>query len=177
MELIRPCRQYESSYFAAAKEYQAAGVSTYRFLDGTKYDIFERMENFRTGNALPEGYVRATYLWLVSSREFLGEVSIRHSLTPALLRYGGNIGYGVRRSMWNKGLGTTMLSMALAYAGTTLRLHRVLVSCDDDNLASARVIEKNGGILQDRIENTIAGQKVLTRRYWIETSPTTQQMF
>lgn len=100
--------------------------------------------------------------------KFIGEVSIRHELTDALLRYGGNIGYGIRYSEWNKGIGTTMLSMALKYAKERLGLNRVLITCDDDNIGSARVIEKNRGILQDKIPNTIDGRDIITRRYWID---------
>jgi len=40
-----------------------------------------------------------------------------------------------------------MLAEALRLARTELELSRVLVTCDDDNIASIRVIEKNGGVL------------------------------
>jgi predicted acetyltransferase len=43
-------------------------------------------------------------------------------------------------------------------------LDRVLVTCDDGNTASARTIERNGGVLED-VRETWLG---LTRRYWIE---------
>ena len=44
--------------------------------------------------------------------------------------------------------------------------HRVLVTCDDDNVGSIRTIEKNGGVL----ENVVSGQDLdrPKRRYWIE---------
>lgn len=61
-----------------------------------------------------------------------------------------------------------MLSKAIAYAKDALGLSRVLITCDDDNYGSARVIEKNGGVLQDKITNKIDGVDVITRRYWIE---------
>jgi predicted acetyltransferase len=44
-----------------------------------------------------------------------------------------------------------------------LGLQKVLVTCHDDNLASARTIEKAGGVLED-VRDTELG---LTRRYWI----------
>lgn len=87
---------------------------------------------------MPNGYVKATYLWLIDDDEFIGEVSIRHSLTDSLLFFGGNIGYGVRYSKWNNGIGTTMLSMALNYAKEVIGLNKVLITCNDDNLRSAR---------------------------------------
>ena len=60
-----------------------------------------------------------------------------------------------------------MLRLALGKA-RGLGLERVLITCDDDNAASARVIEKNSGKLQDIIENGVSDDKVITRRYWIE---------
>ena len=84
-----------------------------------------------------------------------------------MLRFGGNIGYGVRISEWGKGLGTTMLAEALKYAGEVVGLERALITCNDNNIASARVIEKNGGRLQDVITNIVDGVTRRTRRYWI----------
>lgn len=167
MKLVLPSKRYYQSYIEAINEYKEHNVDTYAFLDVTKYDIFEKIENARTSNDLPVGYVNATYLWLVDGKEFIGEVSIRHRLTDALLRFGGNIGYGIRYSKWNKGIGTNMLSMALDYSKEVLKLEKVLITCNDNNYGSARVIEKNGGILQDKILNTIDGVDRITRRYWI----------
>lgn len=61
-----------------------------------------------------------------------------------------------------------MLAMALKYARDELGMERALITCDDDNVGSARVIEKNGGVLWDRLENNVGGRPVITRRYWIE---------
>jgi len=167
MELITPSRKYYNSYVDAINEYRNHGVDTYAFMDTEKYDIFEKFENARIGRNLPDNYVAATYFWLVDEDEFIGEISIRHSLTDSLMRFGGNIGYGVRYSKWNNGYGTMMLSMALKYAKEVLGLDKVLITCNDNNFGSARVIEKNGGLLQDKIVNVIGGVERLTRRYWI----------
>lgn len=170
MQLILPSRKYLSSYYSAIDEYRANDVRTYAFLNPDRYDVLQRMASFRTGEGLPAHYVRADYLWLIDGDSFVGEVSIRHRLTDSLLRYGGHIGYGVRFSRWGQGIGTTMLSMALTYAKDNLHLERVLITCDDDNIASARVIEKNGGVLQDKIPNTINNNDIVTRRYWINNA-------
>lgn len=168
MDLITPDKKYYQSYVNAINEYHSHNVDTYDFLDVSSCDIFDRIENCRTGKDLPDGYVKATYLWLTDHNEFIGEVSIRHSLTDSLLRFGGNIGYGVRYGKWNQGFGTLMLTEALKYAKEVIGLHKVLITCNDSNLGSARIIEKNGGLLQDKIVNTIDGVERITRRYWIE---------
>lgn len=168
MELLIPNKNYYQSYVDAIEEYRVNAIDSYDFLDVKEYDIFERVENFRLGRNLPPNYVCGTYLWLVDNNEFVGEVSIRHSLTEDLLRFGGNIGYGVRYSCWNRGYGTIMLSMALDYANKVIGLDKALITCSDTNIGSARVIEKNGGVLQDKIKNVIDGAERITRRYWID---------
>lgn len=131
-------------------------------------NIFEQIQNSEVGINLPEGWVRGTYLWMVDDDEFVGEVCIRHTLTNALAKFGGNIGYGVRYSRWNEGIATKMLFFALEYAKQNLYLNKVLITCSDDNFAFARVIEKNGGTIQDVIESVINGNKRMTKRYWIK---------
>lgn len=79
----------------------------------TRSDIFTDFNNYEKGINLPENYVPASYFWLVRGNDFIGEISIRHRLTPALEKYGGHIGYKIRYSEWNKGYGTKMLVLAL----------------------------------------------------------------
>ena len=99
------------------------------------------------------------------AQRFLGQIDVRHRLTESLLRYGGHIGYAIRLSEWNKGYGTRMLSLALPYA-KRIGIDRCLITCDDDNPGSARVMEKNGFVLADKVDNVIDGHPIVTRRYW-----------
>jgi predicted acetyltransferase len=115
---------------------------------------------------LEPGRVHATYWWIVEDGTYLGAISLRHRLNDFLLRAGGHIGYGVRPSARRRGIATWALGAALAHAGT-LGLDRVLITCDDDNVASARTIERHGGVLED-IRDTELGS---TRRYWIDLPP------
>ncbi|WP_140398010.1 GNAT family N-acetyltransferase [Lachnoclostridium sp. An169] len=61
-----------------------------------------------------------------------------------------------------------MLSKGLKYSKEVLGLKKVLITCDESNIASARIIEKNGGKLQDTIVNVIDDVERKTKRYWIE---------
>jgi len=45
-------------------------------------------------------------------------------------------------------------------------LARVRITCDDDNIASRRIIERNGGVLESRGWSDRGGTVI--RRYWIE---------
>jgi len=168
LRLVEPDRHYYASYLSAIREYEENSVERYPFLNPERYDIFDHIARYRTGTDLPPNRVPSTCLWLVDGDEFVGEISIRHGLTEALLQYGGHIGYGIRYSRWNQGCGTRMLSLALDYVREHFEFEKVLITCDDDNMGSARVIEKNGGVLQDKVQNHLENKTVLTRRYWIK---------
>lgn len=167
MELVIPNKKYYISYLEAIDEYKSNGIEEYSFYFTSENDIFKQYEYSRLGKNLPPNYVAGTYLWLVDANEFIGEICIRHTLTEELLHFGGHISYGVRYSAWNRGFGTSMLSKALVYAKETLGLERVLITCNEKNVASASIIEKNGGKLQDTIVNVINNVARNTKRYWI----------
>jgi len=107
------------------------------------------------------GWVPCTTLWWVDRTTYLGRIAIRHRLTPTLRDVGGHIGYDVRRSARRRGHATAMLAAALP-AAHSLGIDPALVTCDDTNLWSRRVIEANGGVFEDQ-----RGPKL---RYWVPTS-------
>ena len=96
---------------------------------------------------------------------FVGAVNIRLRLSERLLLDGGHIGDGIRPSERGKGYGTELVRLALAECGRR-GIRRVLMVCDRDNRASARTIEKNGGIL----ENEVMTEDGPVLRYWIDTA-------
>lgn len=163
ISLVEPCEKYLASYREACAEYQAGGITDYFFTDPDGCDIFEKFHNYRFARNLKPNRVGSDYYWLVEEEtdRFIGEITIRHSLNDALLLRGGHIGYGVRCSEWEKGYGTLMLKLALEKARQR-GLAKVLVTCDEENIASAKVAEHNGFLLDDKID--VDG--VLTRRYW-----------
>ena len=124
---------------------------------------------YMNGIYIPPERVPSSMLWLVNDDEFIGCTDIRHNLTDRLLLSDGHIGYEVRCSKWNNGYGTKLLAMSLKYAKENFHFDRVLVTCDEDNIASARVIEKNGGVLENTVETIDDdGKKHMTKRYWID---------
>ena len=167
MELIRPNEKYINQYREAIEEnnkYRKYSEHIFSNPDS----IVESAFNMERGINLKPGHVRATTLWLIDGDKFIGQVGIRHELMPALLKYGGNIGYEIRWSECRKGYGTKMLGMALEFCRAELKLRRVLLTCDRDNIASRKIIENNGGVFENELTNVLDRGTVVTRRYWIE---------
>jgi predicted acetyltransferase len=105
-------------------------------------------------------WVLCTNLWWVDGEEYVGRMSIRHELNDGLAEVGGHIGYDVRRSRRREGHATAMLAAALPIAHD-LGVEKALLTCDVDNIASRRVIEHNGGVLEDERNGKL--------RFWVST--------
>ena len=130
------------------------------------FDAFVRgLRDAADGRNLKPGLVPWSTYWLMLDGRLLGMSSLRHRLTPALEDRGGHIGYNVRPSERRKGYGTRLLALTLDKA-RGLGLKRVLITCGSENIGSARVIEKNGGVLAN--EEASKQDGTLIRRYWID---------
>lgn len=160
MKLIRPTAKYKKSFLAAVREFQREGTWREEFENFEAY--MKKDRQYAKGKDLPNGYVPSTTYWLIDNGKFIGRTSIRHVLTPALRKIGGHIGYGIRPSMRKKGYGTKLLALALKKA-KRLGISKVLLTCDDANTASWKIMEANGA----RMENKITVKGVKRRRYWI----------
>ena len=118
------------------------------------------------GALMPNGVAKvadSTYLaWDDATAQMRGIINIRHELNDFLRQYGGHIGYSVHPACWNQGYATKMLALALQKCDA-LGLHDLLLTCSPDNLASRRVIEKNGGVL----EHIATFQDKPVCHYWI----------
>lgn len=108
-----------------------------------------------------DGYVPQTVLWWVAGDEYIGRLSIRHRLTTHLLYHGGNIGFDVRPSARRRGHATAMLAEALPLAAA-LGIDPARIDCDAANVASRRVIEKNGGVLDEERDGSLF--------FWVPTT-------
>ncbi|MDD2916995.1 MAG: GNAT family N-acetyltransferase [Candidatus Gracilibacteria bacterium] len=109
---------------------------------------------------------KSSVMFLVDSGEnrVLGCSWIRHHIQFSLdALYNGHIGYGIRPSERGQGYATEILKLSLLEA-KKIGLDKILIACDDTNVASARVIEKNGGVFESF--NNEDGVK--RRRYWID---------
>ena len=99
-----------------------------------------------------EQYLRSCREANDESQVFLGEISIRHRLTDALLRYGGHIGYGIRRSCRGRGLGKAGLALMLDIAAPLIDEEEASLSVHKSNLASLHVMLANGAYIHHEDE-------------------------
>jgi len=169
MELVLPSVKYKESYLKALKEAETDPGDKISKLHKPKEnqsfeDFVEYFYDEMKGLNLPEGYVPATMLWLIDKGEFIGRIQIRHK-EPVLV-CSGHIGYYIRPSKRKMGYGKKILEMALPEA-QKIGLKKVLLTCNDDNIGSIRIIESNGGVLENIVDGEKEGEKK-KRRYWIK---------
>ncbi len=168
--LVAPDARWGEGFVALMVALQAEGG----YLDT---DIAELREHFdralagwerqRHEATVAPGMVPATMRWLVVGDRVVGRVSIRHRLNEALLLWGGHIGYAIHPEERRKGYGTAALRLALVET-RRIGLRRVLVTCDVDNIGSRRIIERNGGVLENEVVVPHLPKPKL--RYWIGVS-------
>jgi len=103
---------------------------------------------------------------LISSAEkIIGMVNVRLELNEQLVQRGGHIGYSIAPSERQNGYGSLLLDLTLEKM-KDFGFDRVLITCDESNLASAKIIENNGGKLENKVFNKESQKWVC--RYWIK---------
>lgn len=163
--LIEPAEELRPEFLAMAEEYALAGDARYRPALEDFPAFLRRLLDGARGVGLRPGGVPCSTFWLTTGRRPVGVSRIRHRLTPELEDEGGHVGYDIRPSERMKGYGKLILTLTLAEA-RRLGLKRALLTCDADNVASAKVIEWNGGRLRSQAVSERSGK--LISRYWIE---------
>ena len=128
-------------------------------------DWLEELNKRSCEDTVPKGLVpSSTYLAVREKDNYIvGMIDIRHYLNEYLTQVGGHIGYGVRKAERNKGYAKQMLKLALEKC-KELKIKKVLITCDEDNIASEKVILSANAKLED-IRNVDGENK---KRFWID---------
>lgn len=166
--LVPPDPRYHRSFVTAMAE-QPGQVYLYRRFEHELLDagvfadyVANLLADARPEAPRPAGFVPGTIRWWVDGDSYLGRVSIRHQLNDHLRTLGGHIGYWIRPSARGLGHGSAAFRDSLPLAAA-LGIDPALLTCDEDNVASRRIIEGAGGVFENRIG--------IKRRYWVPTSP------
>jgi len=167
--LIEPTQDYEISFNNMVKDYENNGEmgfpKYFNHSTDTFSDYLKTLADFKQGLNLKPGHVKTTTYWLVNrEKEILGVIRFRKDLTSSTLIDGGNIGYDVPPSKRNNGYATIMVKKLLDIIRND-GIERLLVTCEEDNLPSIRVVIKNKGILEDQRVSPLSGK--IIKRYWI----------
>ena len=171
--LIKPSKEYELDIFQYKAEMIAAGNGS---LDGCGYlenyatldEWLKFLDSLSDRNQInpSSGFVEGSQYLLVDDvrKKVLGMVNLRHYLNDFLFRVGGHIGYSIRPDERRKGYGKLQLRLALEKM-EELGVRDLMISCDCDNVASARTIEDCGGVLENVTYSPEYGCDI--KRYWI----------
>lgn len=157
-ELVTPGPRWATSFRAALAEAAACdeAVPWDPAADCTESALSIAIEAMAAGVWGP-GALHSTQRmrWWVEGDAYLARISLRHRTLrdsdPARYLEHGDIGYDVRPSERGRGRATTMLQTMLELA-RQLDYPDVMITCDESNIASRRVIEKAGGVFMDRVD-------------------------
>lgn len=171
--ILRPLtRNDEEAFLKSALLWKGEDIEWYSFIYHQEKDkfsfekMFVKMQNEHLGINLPEGRVAATMLYAFTlDGDIIGRFHIRHELNDYLFRRGGHIGYATATDYRKKGVATQMMQQGLEYIKQHLKLSKILITCADDNAGSYKLIEKFGGVLENKIWDDEDQEKV--RRYWL----------
>lgn len=173
MELVRPSSRYHPSFVRALREWDGAHQDGAGIRDAstlTDHEGFDHwVDELLAEETVPASadHVTCTYRWIVEGDEYLGSIALRHELDDWLRSFGGHIGYGVRPSARGRGLASAALAQMLDTAAER-GLPEVMLTCDVENPASRRVIERSGG----RYEATVTAPDGHRLEHWWIPTPT-----
>lgn len=166
-KLVAPTLEMEKEYNDYIDEWEKSGEKIVPYAsrrNAADYkDLIKCWRDQATDKAYEQGFVPSSLYFLIDeNKRIYGALHIRHELNDFLLNSGGHIGYGIRPSERKKGYASKMLSLSLPMV-KELGIKKALVTCDKINIASAKTIISNGGVL----ENEVIEDGELTQRYWI----------
>lgn len=148
--LVEPNKKYQKSFenyaLACRKINDNHYFNKYKKALENFQDYLNDLHNYSKGNNLSQGEVITSTFWLIDKEEVVGVVRIRHHEVECT----GHIGYDISPDCRNRGYGFQILKLSLEKA-IKIGIEEVILTCNIDNTASKKIIEKNNGKLLDTI--------------------------
>ena len=170
LRLAEPCARYAQQI----EEYRLEFLQTGSSMDGTSsLRRFERAGDWLDWLTLAAKAQTCPLHWVPDQQylciraqddRLVGMADLRLAVNEKILLYYGQIGYSIRPGERGKGYGNRQLKLVLE-AARARGMDRVLLTCKSGNRASARLIQKNGGALENTVTDPETGD--VMERYWI----------
>jgi len=168
--IVTPSTSYKPAFLTMLADFEARdpeNADAYRPATAGFDRYVQGLLDDEEGINLKPGWVPCTHRWLIEpGGSIAGVTRLRHRIdTPFLASAGGHIGYDVAPSWRGRGYGHVALQASLAEARRR-NLDRVLLFANETNIASRRVIERQGGELEAIVYSDYWNQRIC--RYWID---------
>ncbi|GMQ60532.1 GNAT family N-acetyltransferase [Vallitalea sediminicola] len=148
IKLVEPSIVYRESFIEFIEDVKETGYESYELYTKAEKDFNEFIKDLldsSKGINIPEGWVPCSSFWLVDNvGEVIGVIRIRHSVDSEFLQMIGHIGYEIKSTHRKKGYGSKLVELGLLEA-RKLGLEEVIITCDENNIGSKRIIEKFKG--------------------------------
>ncbi len=122
-------------------------------------EFFKKLQLLSSLETCPKGFVPSKYFLIMVDDSIVGEIHLRYMSNDFILNFAGHVGYGIAPWERRKGYATRALKKLMIIA-KDMKLERLLLTTDEDNVASQKVIVSCGG----RYEKSNQGK----RHYWID---------
>ena len=166
LQLITPDISHKEQWEEIIKEWGDTQKKPAIFFQDNYNDLLHRFHELSLTDDIIKEIPKSSFYFLADSIEnkILWFFWLRHHCDfPWFSLIGWHIGYWIRLSERWKWYAKEWLRLLLDIAKQKDIWERVLLTCDDENISSFKVIESNGGILEKIFEK----DGVLRRRYWI----------
>lgn len=145
-------REFVAEDWPSVQAY-ASNLEVVRFLPFGPSSVEDTKTFLRTVMAQQKASPRTAYELAVTERSrgrLIGSCGLR---VRDPVHRSGDIGYVVGKDRWGRGYGTEIAQTLIRFGFDELKLHRIWATCDPDNAASARVLEKAGMQREGRLRH------------------------
>ena len=165
LQLVIPKKEHETAVMDFREEFLKTKE---RINGGVGLEQAENYEDWLRHKYIPHyGSVdEAVFLAFDSVGKLVGISDIRLGTNDFIQTFAGQIGYSVLPSQRKRGYASEILKLTLIEAAK-YGLSKILITCNEPNIASAKVIEKNDGVLEKIIPHPGFSN---VKRYYIDLS-------